>query len=179
MQTVSCVTRHVTSRTKTELFKLLKVLAEEQVQTIVEVTADVPKCPERLVDVDITTANETFHVFTGKLVKQGTLVVNIQFCDNDNEKRCFTTTAPFTAVLEVPGLCPEKDVDIQFRNILIENDLQLVNGVLTGKVHLVELVKVSEFVQRFLEVKDFPIAITGPVRKTAPTKKCVFCAKNN
>ncbi|MGE5552013.1 MAG: hypothetical protein ACM3ZC_15995 [Bacteroidota bacterium] len=170
MQTVSCITRSVTPRTKVELFKLLKVLAEVQVQSIIPVEVQVPKCPDRLIDVNITTANETFHVFTGKLVKQGTLVVTIEFCDEDDDERCFTTTVPFMAVVEATGLCPDRDVDIQFKNVLIENDLQLVHGVLTGKVHLVEQVKVSEFVQRFLEVQDMPVTVTGVVRQTPPVK---------
>ena len=175
MQTISCITRHVAGRTKLELFKLLKVLDEEQVQTIIPVEAQVPGCPDRLFDVHITTANETFHVFTGKLVKQGTLVITIQFCDDKDDKRCFTTTVPFMAVVAILGLCPDKDVDIQFKNVLIENDLQLVNGVLTGKVHLVEQIKVSEFVQRFLEVNDTPVSVTGIVRKASPVKTNVRC----
>ena len=154
MQTVSCITRSVTAPTKFELFKLLKVLAEEQVQTIVAVEVQVPGCPESLVDVDINTANETFHVFTGKVVKQGMLVIDHRVLRQERRRKVFTTTVPFMAVVEIPGVCPDKDVDIQFRNVLIENDLQLVNGVLTGKVHLVEQIKVSEFVQRFLEVED-------------------------
>jgi len=165
MQTTSCITRRVAAPAKFELFKLLKVLDEEQVQTIIPIEAQVPGCPDRLFDVHIKTANETFHVFTGKLVKQGTLVITIQFCDEKDDKRCFTTTAPFMAVVEILGLCPDKDVDIQFKDVLIENDLQLVNGVLTGKVHLVEQIKVSEFVQRFLEVKDTPVLVSGIVRQ--------------
>ncbi|NLG84519.1 MAG: DUF3794 domain-containing protein [Firmicutes bacterium] len=144
---------------KFELFKLLRVIGERTVQTIVPVEVTVPGSPANLVNLRITTADESFHLFTDKVVKQGVLVIEAVFCTTDGNCNVFTTTVPFSATVDIPGVSPNQEVDIQFRNVLIENDLQLVNGVLTGKVHLIEIIKISEFVQRFLPATQSPTAV--------------------
>lgn len=142
---------------KCELFKLLRVIGEEDVQTIIPVEVTVPNCPDNLVKIEVKTANETFHVFTNKVVKQGVLVITALITTDRDKDGCrcacetFKTTVPFMAVVEIPGVCPNKEVDIQFKDVLLEHDLEIVDGVLTGKVHLIERIKVSEFVQRFLQ----------------------------
>ena len=152
--------------TQFELFKLLKVVGENTVQTITPIDMDLPCGTRGLISVDITTTGETFHLFTDKVVKQGTLVITAIIVNAEGELVTFTTTAHFIATVIIPGVRPGlMDADIQHRNLLIENDLMFVNGVLTGKVHLVELIKVSVFVQRFICTTQSPTVFS----RTNPT----------
>lgn len=152
MPTVSsCGFSTTVSRTRCELFKLLRVIGEGETQTVVPVTIELPAGTKRIVSVTINTAQETFHVFTGKVVKQGVLVIEVIFVNSDCELATCTATAPFISTLEIAGVRPGMEVDIQFRNVRIENDLTLVDDTLTGKIVVVEFIKVSEFVQRFLQ----------------------------
>jgi len=140
-------------------------------QTVVAVTADLPAGAKRVVSVTLSTAEETFHVFTDKVVKQGVLVIEVIFVNNECELATFTTTAPFVATVEIPGARQGTDVDIQFRNLRIENDLTKVGEVLTGKVVIIEFVKVSQFVQRFLTTCE---GLTIPrLTTTTPTTTVV------
>ena len=143
--------------TQFELFKLLKVVGENTAQTIKPIDVKLPHGTRGLVSVSITTADETFHLFTDKVVKQGTLVITAIIINAQGKLETFTHTRHFKATTIIPGVTPGlMDVDIQHRNILIENDLSAIGGRLTGKVHLVELIKVSVFVQRFICTTQSP-----------------------
>ena len=160
------------SRTGCELFKLLRVIGEDTAQTVVAIDAELPCGTQRIVSVNISTARETFHVFTDKVVKQGFVVVEVILVNKEGELATFTTKAPFMATVEIPGLRQGMEVDIQFHNLRIENDLTQMGDDLVGKVVIVEFVKVSEFVQRFLVTCATPVGAVVTRSRPCATIVC-------
>jgi len=138
---------------KTERFKLLRVVGETEGQLVKTSTVTLDKPAVKVDRVDVRLTDVDHKVFDGKVVKQGVLVKQIFYVDNTNTLRHQEECIPFDVVLEIPGVDPDMDLEIQNKVLSTEVDFQLVAPTrLEQKVVIHLQVKVSEYVQRNLVV---------------------------
>jgi hypothetical protein len=142
----------------TERLKVLKVIGESIGQVVVEnnVRIDAVKIDH----IDASVKDITDHIFTNKIVKQGTIHKQIYYVDPDGMVREANEKVPFVLAVDIPGV--ERDNPfLEIENILlnIETDFVLTpvshheHGELKVKIVAHFLVKVSEWVQLEVVVK--------------------------
>ncbi len=140
-----------------EKFKLLKVIGEKTVQVVNSIEEDLELLGHKdkvidIIDIKIKLGEVSDFVFKDKVVKQGNLVLQILFCEDDNDVECVFVKVPFEAVAEIPGVDPKLELDIQNKLVSAEADFELDKGAVIIKVAADILIKVSTFVQRKLKV---------------------------
>lgn len=136
-----------------EEFKVLRVVGEDTAQ-IVSATKDILLFPaQAILSVTIDLLHVTDHVFTNKIVKQGIIQKQIQYCSRCSIKRCQLVEVPFTATAHIQGVKQGQELDIQNRILLAETDYQLFEPYTVEVKAVIEIqVKASEYAQRRLRV---------------------------
>lgn len=134
-------------------FKLLKVIGEKTVQIVSDSVDQLDYPAEEILKIDFELANTTDHAFTDKVVKQGFIHKKVIYCDKEGVVRCQTFAIPFTAVAEIPGVDPDKELEFQNKLILAETDFELIcPTTLKEKVVFEIKIIVSTWVLRRLKV---------------------------
>lgn len=134
-------------------FKLLKVIGEKTVQIVSDTVDQLDYPAEEILKIDFELANTTDHAFTDKVVKQGFIRKKVIYCDTNGVVRCQTFEIPFTAVAEIPGVDPDKELEFQNKLVLEETDFDLIcPNTLSEKVVFEIKITVSTWVHRRLKV---------------------------
>jgi len=147
---------------KTERLKVLKVVGEKVAQVVLE--NDVCIDAIKIDKIDAILGPFEDHVFKNKVVKQGTIHKQIFYVDHENVVRHLAEDVPYMLTVDIPGVRPGDDVDVQNYLKDIDVDYHLVQGgvgkpgTLRQKIVAHILVKVSEWTQVDVvtDVKVFP-----------------------
>lgn len=151
----------VVSARNCELFEVLKVIGEKEVQVVEKCLCPVPPCSipaKKIIQVIVNTiSNDT--AFTDKVVKEGLFHVEIIFVSADDVVRHESCDVHFLVAVDIPGTRP--GLHVQNTLLRLEQDTAIVTrspqeGV-TCQVFNIRivahfLVKVKESVQRELVV---------------------------
>ena len=136
-----------------EKFKVLKVIGEEVVQVVSDSIDELDFPAQEVLNVDFELINTEDHIFTDKIVKQGTIRKRIEYCDIDGIIRCEFVDIPFTATAEIDDVDPDLELEIQNELILAETDFNLINPTTLNEKVVFEIkIKVSTWVQKKLKV---------------------------
>ncbi|MCK9221123.1 MAG: DUF3794 domain-containing protein [Limnochordia bacterium] len=147
-----------------ERFKVLRVIGEKVAQVVESGTVNLPNPAIKVDRIDINLINVTHAVFQNKVIKQGQIDKQIFYVDETDTVRHEEVIVPFEAIIEIPGVSPEMDLEIQNRLLCSDVVFELLTPtVLLEKVVLDILVKVSEYVQRDLLVAQSNIISTRVV----------------
>lgn len=145
-------------RSKKPLFsceecKVLCVVGEDTAQ-IVSTTRDILMFPAHtILKIDVDLLHVTDHIFTDKIVKQGILQKQIQYCSSCSIKRCQLVEVPFVVTAHIPGVEHREDLDIQNKILLIETDEQLLDPYTIEIKAVIDIqVKASRYVQKRIKV---------------------------
>lgn len=148
----------------TERLKVLKVVGEKVAQVVVE--SEVPIRAVKIDKIIASLRDVEDHVFQNKVVKQGLIHKQIFYIDRDNFLRHLAEDVPFMVTVDIPGVIPGDEVDVQNHLLDIDIDYQLTQerscadgeGILRQKIVAHILVKVSEWrqVDVVTDVQIFP-----------------------
>lgn len=134
-----------------ERIKTLKVIGENVAQIVVE--NEIPLRAIKIIKIDATLGRTEDHVFKDKVVKQGTIIKQVFFVDPDNFVRHHHEEIPFMVTVDIPGVKPDEDLEVQNHLIDIDTDSHLRHcepnepPILKQKVVAHVLVKVSKWAQ--------------------------------
>lgn len=163
---MSCDLRSNTPIPVTERIKVLKVIGEAVAQIVVE--AEVPINAIKIDHITARLDRVEDRVFENKVVKQGFIHKQVFFVDPDNFVRHMAEDIPFMIAVDIPGVHPGENVDVQNHLIDIDTNFRLVpsnhpgkhpdgehpselpsghRAILSQKVVAHVLVKVSEWTQ--------------------------------
>ncbi len=152
----------------TERLKVLKVIGEKIGQVVVENKIEIPAV--KIDHIDTSVRDVTDHIFTDKIVKQGTIHKQVFFVDEAGFVREINENVPFVLAVDIPGV--ERDnpwLEIENKVLRIETDFTLHPGdchqpaILKQKIVADFLVKVSEWVQLDVFVKPSFFTKTNPM----------------
>lgn len=152
----------------TERIKVLKVIGESIGQVVVENTSEINAV--KIDRIIASVRDVTDHIFTNKIVKQGTIHKQVFFVDPNGIVREVNENVPFMLVVDIAGV--ERDnplIDVENRVLNIETDFTLTpatcheRGSLSQKIVAHILVKVSELVQLDVVVKPNLFSQTNPL----------------
>ena len=152
----------------TERLKVLRVIDEKFAQVVVESTVEIPAV--KIDRIEVSVKDVTDHIFTGKIVKQGTFHKQIFFVDATGVVREMNEDVPFVLAVDIPGLDKKNPwLEIEDKVLKIETDFILQPkachepALLKQKVEADFLVKVSEWVQLDVVVKPGFFTKTNPM----------------
>ncbi|TCL74067.1 uncharacterized protein DUF3794 [Hydrogenispora ethanolica] len=143
---------HQQVRATTERIKVLKVVGEAVGQLVFQNTVSLNAI--KIINIDADLKNFEDHVFFGKVVKQGTVHIQILYVDPDGVVRDFQEDSPFTLTVEIPGIKKTPFTEVQNHVLDIDTDFILKPSCkcddearVDVKVIAHVLVKVSEWTQ--------------------------------
>ena len=163
-------------RAATERVKVLKVVGERIGQVVVE-----SNTPINAVKIDKIIAelrDVTDHVFTNKVVKQGTIHKQVFYVDPDGIVREIEENIPFMLTVDIPGVKRTPFTDVQNHLLDIDTDYVLTPstgvepGNLMQKVVAHILVKVSEWTQMDVVTKVDVFPKVNSMNKISCCNKC-------
>ncbi len=109
---------------KKEKTKVLKVIGQSVSQLVLENTTAI--CAVKIDRINVRLGNTSDHFFKNKVVKQGTVVKDIFFVDNEGVLRFLTEEIPFILTIEIPGFKPKKTSEVQNHLLDIDVDFKLI-----------------------------------------------------
>lgn len=110
----------------TERIKTLRVIGEAVAQIVVE--AEVPINAIKIDHITATLARVEDRVFENKVVKQGFIHKQIFFVDPDNFVRHMAEDIPFMIAVDIPGVHPGDNIDVQNHLLDIDTNFRLLPG---------------------------------------------------
>lgn len=122
--TVSCDLRSNVPVLVTERIKVLRVIGEAVAQIVVE--SEVPIKAIKIDHITATLVRVEDRVFENKVVKQGFVHKQVFFVDPDNFVRHMAEDIPFMVAVDIPGVHPGEDVDVQNHLIDIDTNFRLI-----------------------------------------------------
>jgi hypothetical protein len=160
----------------TERLKVLKVIGENIGQVVVENTAEINAV--KIDRIIASVKDVTDHVFTNKIVKQGTIHKQVFFVDPNGIVREVNENVPFMLAVDIAGV--ERDnpfLEIENKVLSIETDFELTpakhheheheceheRALLKQKIVAHFLVKVSEWTQLDVVVKPNFLGTINPM----------------
>lgn len=136
-----------------EKFTGLKIIGSKIVQVVSNTVDQLDFPAKEILSIDISLGLTSDHAFTNKVVKQGSFLKKISYCDECGNVRCQIFETPFTAVAEIPGVDPKMDLEIQNKLILAETDHHLFDPKTLREIVVLDIeIKVSALVQRKFRV---------------------------
>ena len=142
----------------TERLKVLKVIGERIGQIVVENKEEIQAA--KIERIEASVRDVTDHIFTEKIVKQGTIHEQVFYVDLNGIVRETHQNVPFVLAVDIPGVERENPwLEIEDKVLKIETDYSLIpashqeQGILKQKIVVDFLVKVSEWVQLDVVVK--------------------------
>jgi len=150
-------------QTNIELLKLPVLIGENEVQKMLVSDLTLDFTAQKVRNIDASIQDLTYEVITDKVIVQGTVHKQIFYVTQDNVVQHQAEDVPFSLFVDIPGVQPGMDVDI---NPIIEDiKVQLLQGgtVLHQKVILKLDVLVEEIQQLFVETGEGTLSLVDRV----------------
>lgn len=138
---------------RSEKFKLLQVVGHGTAQVVEERNVALQNPAVKVDRIDVRLEDVEDRLFPNKIVKQGNIVKQIFYVDTADFVRHQQVTIPFMVAIDVPGVDPEMDLEIQNHVVAIDVDFSLASPtVLVEKVVIDLAVTAAKWVEKRLPV---------------------------
>ena len=117
----SCAKQQI--KVQTERVKVLKVVGEAVGQIVVQNTIAINAV--KIISIDAQLRDVVDHVFTNKVVKQGTIHKQVIFVDPHGVLRDISENVPFMLTVDIPGVEKTPFTDVQNHLLDIDTDFIL------------------------------------------------------